>query len=130
MSQRTVLFVQRGSFEPAFQVATLAVTAVAMGEGVMVVFAFEALERWVRGDFGSPANDRERAEWERSQALGLPAPTPLLHEARALGARFVACGTTMKVCGFTEKEVEGRLDEVMGLPSLWRWASGARVLTF
>jgi peroxiredoxin family protein len=130
MAGRVVLFVQRGSFEPAYQVATIAITAAAMGDEVIVVFAFEALRQLARGAFGHALTDKEQSEWARAEGLNVLAPSKMLAEARSLGVRLVACDTTAKLCGLGANELSSVLDEVMGLPSIWRFTQGARVLSF
>jgi peroxiredoxin family protein len=129
MADRVVFFVQRGSFEPAFQLASLAVTAAAMGDEVLVVFSFDALRLLVQRGFGKPETDKEAVESARGEGLGVLAPAKMLEEARKLGARLVACDTTVKLCGLGEESVRGVLDEVMGLASIWRLTQGARVLS-
>lgn len=129
MAGRVVFFVQRGTFEPAYQTASMAVTAAAMGDEVYVVFAFDALRQWVRGGFGQPHTDKESAEVARAEGLNVLAPVKMLAEARHLGAKLVACDTTVKLCGLSAAEVSGVLDEVMGLPTIWRLTQDARVLT-
>jgi peroxiredoxin family protein len=49
-----------------------------------------------------------------------------------MGARALACDTTVKLCGFSAADLEkgGVLDEVLGLPQIWRLTEGARVLSF
>ena len=54
----------------------------------------------------------------------------MLAEARGLGARLLACDTMLRIAGVPTEEAEQVLDEVMGLPSLWRLTDGARVLSF
>ena len=56
----------------------------------------------------------------------------MLHDARAMGARALACDTTVKLCGLSAAELEkgGALDEVLGLPQIWRLTEGAKVLSF
>lgn len=130
MSERVVFFVQHGSFEPAYQVGTQAITAAAMGEEVYVVFSFDALRQLHRGTFGLPLSEREMAESARADGLNLPPPLKLLEDARGLGARLVACDTTVKLCGLSSEELSGKLDEVMGLASLWRLTQGARTLNY
>lgn len=129
MSGRVVFFLQHGSFESAFQAATTGVTAAAMGDEVYFVFAWDALRQLVRGSFGLPESDRERIEQARAEGLGLPPPGRMLQEARALGARLIACDSTVKVCGFDPAQLQGVLDEVMGLPSIWRLTAGARIIS-
>ncbi|MBJ6764353.1 DsrE family protein [Myxococcaceae bacterium JPH2] len=128
MAGRVFFFLQHASYEPAFQAASMGITAAAMGDEVYVVFAFEALRQLVRGSFGLAHSERERTELARAEGLGVPAPARMLEEARALGARLIACDTTVRICGFTPQELEGTLDEVMGLASMWRLTEGARVL--
>ena len=128
MTGRVILFLQHGTFEPAYQAASICITAAAMGDEVVVVFAFEALKALARDAFGRP-NEREQAESTRAEGLGLPSPAKMLAEARALGVRLVACDTTVKLCGLAPRDLVGRLDETLGLPSIWRLTEGARVLS-
>src|SRR4051794_31222282 len=129
MAGRVVLFVQHGTFEPAFQAASIAITAAAMGDEVYLVFAFEALRQVARGNFGHPHTERELAESARSEGLGLPNPQQMLEEARTVGAKLLACDTTVKLCGLKPETVAKSLDEILGLASIWRLTEGARVLS-
>ena len=128
MAGRVFFFLQHATYEPAFQVATMGITAVAMGDEVYVVFAFEALRALVEGRFGEPRGERELEESARALELGVMPPVRMLAEARELGARLVACDTTVRICGYAPERVKEVLDEVMGLASLWRLTNGARTL--
>jgi len=128
MAGRVFFFLQHATYEPAFQAATMGITAVAMGDEVYFVFAFDALRALVEGRFGEPRGERELAESARALELGVPPPARMLAEARELGARLVACDTTVRICGYASEELTGPLDEVMGLASLWRLTDGARTL--
>jgi predicted peroxiredoxin len=99
-----------------------------MGDEVYFVFAFDALRALVRGNFGRPHSEKELAESARAEGLGVPPPARMLEEARGLGAKLVACDTTVRICGYAPDELRGTLDEVMGLASLWRLTDGARTL--
>lgn len=129
MAGRVFFFLQHATYEPAFQAASMGITAAAMGDEVYFVFAFDALRQLVSGGFGLPQGEREREELARAERLGVPPPARMLEEARALGARLIACDTTVRICGFVPEELERTLDEVMGLASLWRLTQGARTLT-
>ncbi len=129
MAGRTFFFLQHATYEPAFQAASMGLTATAMGDEVYFVFAFDALRHLVRGTFGLPHSEKERAESARAEGMGVPTPLRMLDEARGLGAKLVACDTTVRICGFGPQELEGTLDEVMGLASLWRLTEGARTLS-
>lgn len=132
MSNRVVFFVSSGGYEAAWQVTSMGITAAAMGDEVVYVVAFDALRSLAQGTFGKPLNEREAKELTRAEGLNAPAPQRLLDEARAMGARVLACDTTVKLCGLVpaQLEAQGAVDEVMGLPSLWRLTEGARVLHF
>lgn len=108
---------------------SMGVTAAAMGESVTFVLAFDALRAFTRDQFGKPVSQRETSEVTRAKGLGAPTPARLLQEARELGARVIACDTTVKLCGLTPDDVKG-LDEVMGLAQIWRLTESARTLNF
>ena len=86
MAARVMLFVSSAGYEPAYQAASIGVTAAAMREEVHFVFAFDALRQLARGAFGQPLNERESAELTRAEGLGAAAPSRMLAEARQLGA--------------------------------------------
>ena len=132
MPGRVVFFVNHAGYEAAWQATSLGITAAAMGDEVVFVFAFEALRSLANGTFGKPLTEKERTESLRGKGLGAPLPAAMLHDARSMGARALACDTTVKLCGLTAQMLtaEGVLDEVMGLPQLWRLTQDARVLSF
>jgi peroxiredoxin family protein len=111
---------------------SMGLTAAAMGDEVIFVFAFDALRALVGGHYGAAVTERERSEFTRAEGIGAPQPARMLADARSLGARAIACDTTVKLCGFspTELEAAGVLDEVMGLPQIWKLTRGAAVLNF
>jgi peroxiredoxin family protein len=131
VSGRVVFFVNSAGYEAAWQAASMGITAAAFGDEVYFVFAFEALRSLANDTFGKPLTDRERAESTRGEGLGAPVASRMLHDARAMGARALACDTTVKLCGLSAGDLEkgGVLDEVLGLPQIWRLTEGARVLT-
>ena len=132
MSERAVFFVSAGGSRAAWQSMSMALTAAAMGDEVVVVFAFDALRALAAGTFGQPLEQGERAEVDRGEGLGAATPASMLQDARGLGVRLVACDTTVKLSGLDPAELEraGALDEVLGLPQIWKLTRGARVLNF
>ena len=132
VSRRVVFFVSSAGYEAAWQTASTGITAAAMGDEVIFIFSFEALRALAKGTFGKPLTDRERAEATRGEGLGAPLPGRMIQDARGMGARAMACDTTVKLCGLSASELKdlGVLDEVLGLPQLWRLTEDARVLTF
>lgn len=132
VSERAVFFVHSAGYEAAWQVASMGLTAAVMGDSVVYVFSFDALRALSKGIFGKPLNDRESKAVARGEGLGAPVPNRMLDEARQLGARIVACDTTVKLCGLDAKQLTsaGKVDEVMGLPSIWKLTEKAKVLSF
>ena len=132
VSGRAVFFIHTGGYEAAWQATSLGLTAAAMGEQVVFVLSFDALRAVAKGTFGKPLTDRESKALNRGEGIGAPTPVRMLEDARHMGARVIACDTTVKLCGLNGADLEaaGRLDEVMGLPSIWRLTEDARVLTF
>lgn len=132
MSRRLVIFVSSAGYEAAWQATSLGLTATAMGDEVIFVFAFDALRALDRGTFGKPLSERETAEATRGKGLGAPVPANMLRDARQLGARAIACDTTVKLCGLDAAHLtsEAMLDEVTGLPNIWRLTTEARLLSF
>lgn len=129
---RLVIFVSNGGYEAAWQSTSLGLTAAAMGDEVIFVFAWDGLRAIARETFGKPLTERETAEATRGKGLGAPLPARMLDDARQLGARAIACDTTVKLCGLEAGELtkEGKLDEITGLPDIWRLTVGARTLSF
>jgi predicted peroxiredoxin len=130
VSGRVVFFISQPSYEAAYQAASLGITASAMGDDVTFVFAFDALRALVRDVFGKPHTEREAAESTRAEGLGVPSPMRMISEAREMGARIVVCDTTLKLCGLAAADLGNRVDEVMGLASIWRLTQDARTLSF
>ncbi|MEW5740794.1 MAG: hypothetical protein AB1938_17835 [Myxococcota bacterium] len=131
MPGRVVFFISHGGYEAAWQATSLGITATAMGDEVTFVFAFEALRALAKGTFGKALSDRERTEFARAEGLGAPLPSRMLADARAMGAKLVACDTTVKLCGLVPAELEAKkiVDEVLGLPQIWKLTEGARILS-
>lgn len=130
MAGRVVFFISQPGYESAYQAASLGITASAMGDEVTFVFAFDALRALVRDVFGKPYTEREAAESTRAEGLGVPSPIRMISEAREMGARIVVCDTTLKLCGLAAQDLGNRVDEVMGLASIWRLTQDARTLSF
>ena len=129
---RLVIFVSNGGYEAAWQATSLGLTATAMGDEVVFVFAFDALRALSRGTFGKPLTERESSAATRGEGLGAPLAARMLDDARQLGARAIACDTTVKLCGLDPAELlhERHLDEVAGLPEIWKLTLEARLLSF
>jgi peroxiredoxin family protein len=129
---RLVIFLSTGGYEAAWQATSLGLTAAAMGDEVVYVLAFDTLRALSRGTFGKPLTERETAAATRGTGLGAPLPVSMLGDARQLGAKAIACDTTVKLCGLDPADLVKKqvLDEVTGLPDIWKLTSSARLLSF
>jgi peroxiredoxin family protein len=115
-----LVLLHRGGWNDRYQATTLAVTAAAMGEKVLVALFFEPLRLWAEGRFdeGTPPG----AAGARIASL-----RESLDEARReLGLEVVACDTAVRLLGLDPKALAGVLDRVVTLPQLWLEARGGR----
>lgn len=122
MSGPVVLFVHRGAWEDRYQATTLAVTAAALGERVVVALFFEPLRLWAQGRFdeGTPA--------EAASARVASLRDTLEEARRELGVEVVACDTAVRLAGLDPAVLGGVLDRVTTLPQLWQLAREGRAL--
>ena len=90
MVGRVFFFLQHATYEPAFQAASMGITAAAMGDEVYFVFAFDALRALVRGSF-RPAAHREGVVGE-CEGGGAGGSDPGAHARGGAGAGGEAGG--------------------------------------
>lgn len=122
MSGPLVVFVQRGSWADRYQAVTLAITAAALGDRVVVALFFDPLRLWVQGRFDEGAPPEAAA----ARVAGLAV---MLAEARRdLGLEVVACDTAVRLAGLDPDSVRASLDRVATLPSLWRDAQDGQLV--
>jgi peroxiredoxin family protein len=117
-----VVVLQRGSWEDRYQAVTLAVTAAALGDPVMVALFFEPLRLWVAGRFdeGAPAAAAEARVQGLAESLG--------EARRELGLEVVACDTAVRLAGLDPDALGYALDRIATLPSLWKAAREGRLV--
>lgn len=123
MSGAVVLFVHRGSWADRYQATTLAVTAAALGDRVIVALFFEPLRLWAEGRFdeGTPP--------EAAAARVAPLRETLDEARRELGVEVVACDTAVRLAGLDPAALGGVLDRITTLPQLWQAAREGQAVT-
>lgn len=121
-----VLQLHGESFARRYQVVSLAITAAAAGDEVLIVLWFDALRRFVQGGFDDPLPGEDVLVAERHASLGLPRPSEMLAEARALGAKLAACETGVRLAGLEPDEVSPLVDRLPGLQEILQAATDAR----
>jgi peroxiredoxin family protein len=120
MSGPLVVFFHRGAWADRYQAVTLAVTAAALGERVIVALFFEPLRLWVEGRFdeGTPP--------EATAARAGPLRETLEEARRELGLEVVACDTAVRLVGLDPAALGGVLDRIATLPELSQLAREGR----
>lgn len=117
-----VVFLHGDSWQDRYQAVTLAVTASALGDRVVVALFFDPLRRWVEGRFD------EGAPPEAAAARVAPLRNSIEEARRELGLEVVACDTAVRLAGLDPASVGGSLDGVRSLPSLWKTARDGRAV--
>jgi peroxiredoxin family protein len=114
VSGSLVVLLHRGAWEDRYQAVTLAITAAALGEPVVVALFFEPLRLWAadRFDEGAPP--------EAAAARVAPLRATLEEARRELGVEVVACDTAVRLAGLDPAALTGVLDRIATLPQLWQ----------
>lgn len=138
MSQkpRFIIFAHNATYDKLHQVATLGMTAAAMGKDVTVVLLFWTIKKLAEGrlneldfppEYGSQAPEVAKLIKERN----VPLITEMLDEARKVGQfRLVACSAGLEYMGVDSDAVAKNVDEVMGLPAILVLSAGAETTLF
>lgn len=107
MPGRTVIFLSRADPDALRSAGACALAAVTMEDRVDVFLTGPAVPALVA------AHDAETGE-----------PGALLHQARRLGARLVACSASVVEQRVDLGEAEAALDAVVGWPTILEWSRG------
>ena len=116
---------------------TVAMTALAAGGRVDLALFYEALHGWVGAFHGhTPGFGRGAAAAALERGFTrrrVPSIPELAAQCREVGGerfRVVACGGSVDVLDLEVEDLVtgGVVDDVVGLPTIWRWARGRRVL--
>ena len=135
-SPRFIIYAHNATYDKLHQVATLALTASAMGKDVMVVLLFWTIKKLAEGklnDVDFPP-EYEPYHEEVSRLLverKVPRISEMFDEAGKVGKfRLIACSAGLEYMGVDQDAVAKQVDEVMGLPSILSLASGAETTLF
>jgi len=133
---RFILFAHSATYDKLHQVATLGLTAAAMGKDVTVVLLFWTIKKLEEGrlddlDF-PPEYSRQADEVARLlKERKVPRISEMFRDARSVGQfRVVACSAGLEYMGVDPEVVARHVDEVMGLPAILSLTSGAETTLF
>ena len=138
MSQhpKFIIFSHNATYDKLHQVATLGLTAAAMGKRVTVVLLFWTIKKLAEGrmdeidfppEYHTSAEEVARLLKERN----VPRISEMFQEARQVGHfKLVACSAGLEYMGVDPGVVAKNVDEVMGLPAILSLTAGAETTLF
>lgn len=133
---RFVIFAHHATYDTLHQVATLGLTAAAMGKDVLIVMMFWTIKKLSDGrlnDIDFPAEYAAAGDEVRRllREKKVPTITEMLHEAKLVGSlKVIACSAGLEYMGVDQEKVAQGVDEVMGLPAILSLTAGAETTLF
>jgi peroxiredoxin family protein len=131
-----VLFAHNATYDKLHQVATLGLTAAAMGKDVIVVLLFWTIKKLAEGkidvidfppEYAGSSDEVARLLKEKK----VPKISEMFQEAKLVGKlRVIACSAGLEYMGVDGEAVEKNVDEVMGLPAIIRLTEDAETKLF
>jgi peroxiredoxin family protein len=131
-----VLFAHNATYDKLHQVATLGLTAAAMGKDVIVVLLFWTIKKLAEGkidvidfppEYAGSSDEVARLLKEKK----VPKISEMFQEAKLVGKlRVIACSAGLEYMGVDSEAVEKNVDEVMGLPAIIRLTEDAETKLF
>ena len=131
-----VIFAHNATYDKLHQVATLGLTAAAMGKDVIVVLLFWTIKKLAEGKIDAMDFPPEYAESADQVARllrekNVPKISEMFQEARLVGRfRLIACSAGLEYMGVESEAVEKNVDEVLGLPAILSLTAHAETKLF
>jgi len=131
-----VIFAHHATYDTLHQVATLGLTASAMGKDVIVILLFWTIKKLAEGkidvidfppEYASSAEEVTRLLKEKK----VPKISEMFQDAKLVGRfRLIACSAGLEYMGVDPAVVTKNVDEVMGLPAIIALTSDAETKLF
>ncbi len=131
-----VIFAHNATYDKLHQVATLGLTAAAMGKDVIVILLFWTIKKLAEGkidqidfppEYAASAEEVARLLKEKK----VPKISEMLQDARQVGQfRLIACSAGLEYMGVESGAVEKNVDEVLGLPAILSLTAEAETKLF
>ena len=131
-----VIFAHNATYDKLHQVATLGLTAAAMGKDVIVILLFWTIKKLAEGNIDTldfPPEYAGSAEQVARllQEKKVPKISEMFQEARLVGRfRLIACSAGLEYMGVESEAVEKNVDEVLGLPAILSLTAHAETKLF
>lgn len=135
-SPKFVLFAHNATYDKLHQVATLGLTAAAMGKDVIVILLFWTIKKLAEGKFDQidfPPEYSASAETvgRLLKEKQVPTISQMFEEAKLVGkVRIIACSAGLEYMGVDGEAVSKQVDEVMGLPAILSLTADAETKLF
>jgi peroxiredoxin family protein len=135
-SPRFIIYAHNATYDKLHQVATLGLTAAAMGKEVTVVLLFWTIKKLAEGKINEVDFPPEYQAYhdEVSRLISekkVPKISEMFDDAKNVGHfRLVACSAGLEYMGVDSDAVAKAVDEVMGLPAILNMAAGAETTLF
>ncbi len=138
MSQppKFVIFAHNATYDKLHQVATIGMTAAAMGKDVIVVLLFWTIKKLAEGkidqldfppEYAGSADEVARLLKEKN----VPKISEMFQDAKHVGKfRLIACSAGLEYMGVDGQVVEKSVDEVLGLPAILKLTEVAETKLF
>ncbi len=133
---RFVIFAHNATYDKLHQVATLGLTAAAMGKDVIIVLLFWTIKKLAQGkidDIDFPPEYESAGEEVRAllKEKKVPRISEMFQEAKQVGQlKLVACSAGLEYMGVDSDAVARNVDEIMGLPAILSLTAKAETTLF
>ena len=133
---RFVIYAHNATYDKLHQVATIGLTAAAMGKDVIVVLLFWTIKKIAEGkinaiDFPPEYEQHSDEVAKLLRERKVPTIDEMFEQARQVGLfRLVACSAGLEYMGVDTESVAKQVDEIMGLPAILSMAAGAETTLF
>jgi peroxiredoxin family protein len=131
-----VIFAHNATYDKLHQVATLGLTAAAMGKDVIIILLFWTIKKLAEGkidilDFPPEYAGSAEQVAHLLQEKKVPKISEMFQEARLVGRfRLIACSAGLEYMGVDSEAVEKNVDEVLGLPAILSLTAEAETKLF
>src|SRR3972149_1839018 len=118
-----IIFAHSGTYDKLYQVATIALTAAAMGSEVYVILFFWALKKVYSGQLDKADFPVEYQSWSDKithlmKEKKVPPVSELLKEARGIGVKIIVCSAGLDYLDLEKTSKPELIDDVWGLPQV------------
>ncbi|HET9313098.1 MAG TPA: DsrE/DsrF/DrsH-like family protein, partial [Nitrospira sp.] len=124
------------TYDKLHQVATLGLTAAAMGKDVIVILLFWTIKKLAEGkldqiDFPPEYSGSAEIVGRLLKEKRVPTISQMFEEAKLVGkVRIIACSAGLEYMGVDGEAVSKQVDEVMGLPAILSLTADAETKLF